>query len=130
MKSLIELQAQIEDLQKQAAVVRTRQYAKAVADIAATMKAFGIPLAEVSKALAKTPGKTGRGRPAKVALPAKRRRKTRASSVQAAKKARKGKRVPIKFKGPEGEAWSGRGKQPVWLRKLVAAGRKPEEFKV
>lgn len=130
MKSLIELQAQIEDLQKQAAVVRTRQYSKAVADIAATMKAFGIPLAEVSKALGKIAGKKARGRPAKVALPAKPGRKARPNGAAAPKKARKGKSVPIKFKGPEGETWSGRGKQPVWLRKLVESGRKPEEFRV
>lgn len=122
MKSLVELQAQIEDLQKQASVVRTKQYDKAVADIVATMKALGISLGEVSKSLARKSA----GRPKKVAASAKRALNAKKKSTRP-KMARKP--VPVKFKGPNGETWTGRGKQPVWLRELVKAGRKIEEFK-
>lgn len=129
MKSLVELQAQIEDLQKQAAVVRTRQYAKAVADIAATMKAFGISLDEVRKALAKK----GAARPKKAAKAAEARPGPKAKAKKAAKPGRPKKArkpVPVKFKGPKGETWTGRGKQPVWLRDLLKDGRALDEFKV
>jgi len=37
-------------------------------------------------------------------------------------------RVPAKYRGPNGEEWSGRGKAPKWLMALEAEGRKREEF--
>ena len=38
-------------------------------------------------------------------------------------KKRKGKKAPIKFRDPEtGNAWSGRGLTPVWLRNYEADG--------
>src|SRR4051794_4349944 len=37
------------------------------------------------------------------------------------------KRV-AKFRGPNGEEWSGRGRMPNWLVALEAEGRKREEF--
>ncbi|MDQ8150828.1 MAG: H-NS histone family protein, partial [Gemmatimonadota bacterium] len=40
----------------------------------------------------------------------------------------KGGKVPAKYRGPNGEVWSGRGKQPRWLAALVAEGRSPAEF--
>jgi DNA-binding protein H-NS len=39
--------------------------------------------------------------------------------------------VKAKFQDKEtGDSWSGRGKQPIWLRERLAAGRKLEEFEV
>jgi len=40
----------------------------------------------------------------------------------------KGGKVPPRFRGPEGETWSGRGLRPKWLTALIAQGRKLEEF--
>ena len=37
-------------------------------------------------------------------------------------------KVPAKFRGPNGEEWSGRGRLPNWLSALEADGRKREEF--
>jgi DNA-binding protein H-NS len=38
--------------------------------------------------------------------------------------------VPVKYKGPNGEAWTGRGQKPVWLAELLKQGRQIEEFLV
>jgi DNA-binding protein H-NS len=48
------------------------------------------------------------------------------------RKARKegGGTVPVKYRGPEGQEWSGRGRLPNWLSALETQGRKREEFKV
>lgn len=35
-----------------------------------------------------------------------------------------------KYKGPNGETWSGRGRQPNWLTALEASGHDKEEFRV
>lgn len=40
----------------------------------------------------------------------------------------KGGKVAPRFRGPEGETWSGRGLRPKWLTALLADGHKLEEF--
>ncbi|MSP36730.1 MAG: H-NS histone family protein, partial [Limnohabitans sp.] len=42
MSNLIEIQSQIEKLQKQASEIKTREFHKTVQDIQAKMQAFGI----------------------------------------------------------------------------------------
>jgi DNA-binding protein H-NS len=42
----------------------------------------------------------------------------------------KGGRVAPRYRGPNGETWSGRGLRPRWLSALVAEGHKPEEFAI
>lgn len=34
----------------------------------------------------------------------------------------------IKYRGPNGETWSGRGRQPAWLGSLIEDGRSADEF--
>jgi DNA-binding protein H-NS len=41
-----------------------------------------------------------------------------------------GKKPPAKYRGPNGEEWSGRGRSPTWLTTLESQGRKREEFAV
>ncbi len=36
--------------------------------------------------------------------------------------------APIKYRGPNGEAWSGRGLTPKWLVALIAQGQTKESF--
>ena len=38
--------------------------------------------------------------------------------------------VPVKYRSPTGETWSGRGHTPTWLRTLEEAGHNREEFRV
>jgi DNA-binding protein H-NS len=131
MKSLVELQTEIQSLQKQAATLKTREFAKTVTEIVRTMQAFGITLGQLKAALKKAPAKAG-ATPA--GRGAKRGPKPKAGAARKAKVGKKqpGTRQPaaIKFRGPGGEAWSGRGKTPNWLKTLVAAGRKVDEFKL
>jgi H-NS histone family len=42
----------------------------------------------------------------------------------------KGRKVPAKYRDKEGNAWAGRGVQPVWLREKLKAGAKLEDFAV
>jgi DNA-binding protein H-NS len=40
-----------------------------------------------------------------------------------------GQPLPVKYRGPSGETWSGRGRKPKWLQALEAEGKKREEFR-
>lgn len=137
MNNLVEIQGQIEKLQKQADEIRIKEFDKTVQDILARMSAFGITLKDLqgTKGGAKSGSKGGRmgkaqakgnrsalGRASADASSAKPR--TRAPSARA------GVAVAAKFRGPNGESWTGRGLMPRWLSALVAEGRRKEEFAI
>lgn len=113
MSNLVEIQSQIEKLQKQATEIKSREFDKTVRDILVMMEAFGITVKDLS---------SGKSRGAKVKV-----KKPRA--VGAAKK-KTTSAVPAKYRGPAGESWSGRGLTPRWLAALVAQGKAKEEFAV
>jgi DNA-binding protein H-NS len=121
MSNLIEIQNQIEKLTKQASEIKAREFDKTVQEILAKMAAFGIALKDLKSVKS---GKSGRRKTAKTSqeatgkTPAKRRGKASGAVVAA------------KFKGPNGESWSGRGLMPRWLSALVATGRSKEEFAI
>jgi DNA-binding protein H-NS len=117
MSNLIDLQNQIEKLQKQAADLKSKEFNSTVADIRAKMQAFGITVKDLGgKSSAK---KSKPGRPAKAGKVAK-VRKSKAAGVP----------VAAKFRGPNGETWSGRGLSPKWLSALIAQGRSKSDFAV
>lgn len=117
MSNLIEIQNQIEKLQKQATEIKTKEFQKTVQEIRAKMQAFGITLKDLQ------PGK-GRGGKVKV--------KTSVSAKRSGAGAKKKSNsvVAAKYQGPNGETWSGRGLTPRWLAALVAQGRKKEDFAI
>jgi DNA-binding protein H-NS len=41
-----------------------------------------------------------------------------------------GAAIPPKFRGPNGETWTGRGRLPNWLAALELADRKRDEFRI
>lgn len=106
MNNLIEIQNQIEKLQKQASEIRAQEFDKTVQEILAKMTAFGITLKDLEAV---------KGRARKVVSTA---------AKPAAKPA------AAKYRGPNGETWSGRGLMPRWLAALVAQGRSKEEFAI
>ncbi|MBP0444346.1 H-NS histone family protein [Roseomonas sp. SSH11] len=55
-----------------------------------------------------------------------------ASPGPAARRTRRdaGGSVPARYRGPNGETWSGRGRMPKWLSAMEAEGRKREEFRL
>jgi DNA-binding protein H-NS len=52
----------------------------------------------------------------------------RARARRSVSRSTKGTRVPAKYRGPKGEAWSGRGLTPRWLVALEKAGKKRETY--
>ncbi len=65
---------------------------------------------------------------AALATPGRRRRRAKNKGES---KGSDGRRKPAaKYKGPNGEAWSGRGRTPRWLQALEAEGRNRREFMV
>jgi len=116
MSNLIDIQSQIQKLQKQADEIKSKEFDKTVQDILAKMQAFGISVKDLQAASA-TPRK-GRGRPAA------------AGKVKVAVTKKKTASTPVaaKYRGPNGETWSGRGLTPRWLATLVAQGQTKDVF--
>ena len=104
MNKLIDIQNQIQALQKQADEIKAQEFDKTVQEIQAKMQAFGITVSDLQGAgtsVRKTKGKVKTSSPA-----------------------------AAKFRGPNGELWSGRGLMPRWLSALVAQGKTKEEFAI
>lgn len=118
MSNLIDIQTQIEKLQKQAADIKAKDFAKTVQEIVGKMQAFGITLKDLQVALGKKRGRKGAAK------------KTSGKAVTKKTPRKTSKPVAAKYKGPKGETWSGRGLMPKWLSALVKQGRKKEEFAV
>lgn len=116
MSNLIDIQSQIDKLQKQASEIRAREFDGTVQEIVAKMQAFGITTRDLD--LGKRRGAKGK---AKAMVPGKR-------AGAAVKKA--SNPVPAKFRGPQGESWSGRGLMPRWLSAVVAQGQPKETFAI
>jgi DNA-binding protein H-NS len=116
MNNLVDIQSQIEKLQKQAAEIKEREFAKTVQDIRAKMQAFGIAIKDLQSA---APG----GRKGKAAASAK-------VKVTEVKKKKTGVVVAAKYRGPNGETWSGRGLTPRWLATLIAQGQSKDDFAI
>jgi DNA-binding protein H-NS len=106
--------AELEALLRAASERKQRLLTEARASFLAEMRAraadLGVPLSQ----LAQTAG--GRGG-AKKAAGSRMRGGSRASP-------------PVKYRGPNGETWSGRGRPARWLAALEAQGRRREEFAV
>ena len=113
MSSLIDLQIQIEKLQKQASDIKAKDFDRTVKEIQEKMRAFGITVKDLA------PGKVAKGKSKPVGT---KKRAAGGPSKTA------GTAVAAKYRGPAGETWSGRGLSPRWLSTLVAQGRKKEEF--
>lgn len=121
MSNLIDIQSQIEKLQKQASEIKAREFDKTVQEIQAKMQAFGITLKDLQpgKRRAAKP-KTKAGAAAKGAVGKAKKAGVKSSAVV----------VAAKYRGPNGETWSGRGLTPRWLAALVASGKTKEDFAV
>ena len=119
MSNLIDIQSQIEKLQKQATDIKSREFDKTVQDILAKMHAFGITIKDLQ------PGKRRAAKGKAVAKTAKAAGTKRKTAVR-----KTGKVVAAKYRGPNGETWSGRGLMPKWMSALVAQGKTKEDFAI
>jgi DNA-binding protein H-NS len=116
VSNLIDIQSQIEKLQKQANEIKAKEFNSTVQDILAKMQAFGITVKDLqsAKPVKATKGARGKGGATK---PAKANKKS-------------GVPVAAKYRGPNGETWSGRGLTPKWMAALIAQGQTKESFAV
>jgi DNA-binding protein H-NS len=48
--------------------------------------------------------------------------------VARGRSALKGRKVPLKYRGPSGETWAGRGAKPRWLVDAIKGGKKIDDF--
>lgn len=119
MSNLIEIQSQIEKLQKQAGEIKAREFDKTVQEILAKMNAFGITLKDLQ------PGKLRAGKAKSKTAAAK-----NANSKVRKKSGKDAAVVAAKYRGPNGETWSGRGLTPRWLTALVVQGQTKEAFAI
>jgi DNA-binding protein H-NS len=111
MKKLIrqsEIEAEIKKLQGHAKLI-ARKRGTIIRGILAQMNEHEISLSEIRSLFKNRQNKTGRD-------PRKSTKKRAA--------------VPVKYKGPNGETWTGRGRMPRWLVTAEAAGKKREHFAV
>jgi DNA-binding protein H-NS len=120
MNNLVDIQKQIQILQKQASEIRDREFDKTIQDILAKMQAFGISVKDLQ--LAMSGGRKGRGK-AKTAAAAQ-------PKAGGLKKKKSGVAVAAKYRGPNGESWSGRGLTPRWLASLLVEGKTKEDFAI
>jgi DNA-binding protein H-NS len=102
MATYSELVNQAQALMAQAEQVRKQELAAVIADIKAKMKEYGITVADLGTVSA-APRKAG---------------------------AAKTKGAP-KYRGPNGETWSGGpGRKPDWVRNVLAAGQNIEDYAI
>lgn len=103
MATYLELKEQAEKLLAEAEKVREQEIADAIAEIKDKIRLYGLTAEDLGFA------KSGPGRGAR------------------------GRNSPpvIKYRGPNGETWSGgRGRKPQWVTEVLKQGRKLEDFAV
>jgi DNA-binding protein H-NS len=111
--TLPEITEQIEQLQRQAAILREKHKRPVIDAIVEAMGYYGISQDELPA--------HGRGQAAR----GTRRRR----GVRAGHTVRKGKRVAPKYRNPKtGETWSGRGRPARWIAEAEQRGQSRDRF--
>lgn len=105
MATYLELKAQAEKLLEEAEHLRRQEISVVVNDIKAKIAEYGLSAADL--------GFTN------IAAP----RKAAGRKVEQAVSA-------VRYRGPNGEPWSGMGRQPQWLKNALAEGKSKEDFRV
>ena len=99
-------------MEKQAAELQKKNRPAVLAELREQMAAYGI----TAEKLSRPPAKANRPK----APPAK------------SASASKGKKVsvpsPAKYRGPQGQEWTGRGTAPKWLNALLVDGKTRDDF--
>jgi len=118
MTTYREYQNQIEELQRKAATARKEEIGTTIRDIKKKIAEFGLTAADLglaAPAAARRTAKPVDKAAAAAAAEPKGSRKKRRSTA--------GKKVAPKYRGPAGDLWTGRGRQPSWVVAELAAGR-------
>lgn len=103
-KTYLEIQAQIESLQREAEATKREEVAGVIGRIKEAIRVYGLTAGDL--------GLDGRAGKSMRAVPAK------------AGQAKSG----VRYRDDAGHEWSGRGPRPQWLRDALASGRSLEDF--
>ena len=113
MNELVKLRQQITEMEKQAADLQKKNRPAVLAQLREQMAAYGITADELSR-------------------PAAKATKPKATLAKPAASPTKGKKPvvhsPAKYRGPEGQEWSGRGTAPKWLNDFLAGGKTRDDL--
>ena len=102
MATYLELKQRAEKLMEEAEQMRQKEISDVIADIREKMKTYGITLQDIG-----------------------------GGSSGAKRSSRGGSKAAVKYRGPNGETWSGgRGRKPRWVQEALKAGKKIEDFAV
>jgi DNA-binding protein H-NS len=112
-KSFLQIQRQIEQLERQAEALKKAEVADVVKRIKDAIQVYGLTASDLG-----------------LAAPARKAAGGRASAPAGRKAGKKLGKVAPKFRDDAGNTWTGRGNQPRWLRAALDAGRKLDEFKI
>jgi len=110
MDDLLKLHQQIAEMQKQADQLQKQNRAAVLAQLREQMDAYGITAEELSRPAPKARSKAPAPSPSKGKKP-----------IAA---------LPAKYRGPQGQEWSGWGPAPKWLSDLLVNGKTREDFLV
>lgn len=103
MATYLELKQQAEKLMAEAERMREKEISDAISEIKEKIRLYGLTAQDLGMA----PGGPGRSSRAK------------------------GSAAPAKYRGPNGETWSGgRGRKPQWVTAALKEGRSLDEFAV
>ena len=104
MSNLIEIQAQIAELQKQEKLMLAQEYQSAKAQVQSLISTYKISASDLVFG--------GGGAPSS--------KKEKVTSA--------GKKAPAKYRDESGNSWSGRGLKPKWLSAAIESGKNLEDF--
>lgn len=104
MPTIDEIRNQIKQLEAQAEEMLKSEYKTAVTDAQALITKYSIKLSDLKFDSSEKP--------------------------KAAKSAASTKKLSVKYRDSEGNAWSGRGLTPKWLRTAIEEGKDKESFRV
>jgi DNA-binding protein H-NS len=114
-KTYIQIQKQIETLQREADKLKRKEVDDVIAKIKEAIRVYELTAADL--------GFEGRGAVRRGTVARKRGR-------PAATKTRSRGPATVKFRDEAGNTWGGRGPRPQWLRSALAAGKSLQDFQV
>ena len=116
----IDVLKQIQALQAKAAELRKKEVGDVIARIKQAIAEYQLTASDLGLWAKRGPKPT-----ATAVL-----RKQSAVRANTAKRGRSLGKVPVKYRDKNGNTWTGRGNQPVWLREAIKGGAKLESFRV
>ena len=111
-KSLKQVLGQIAKLEREAAILRSKEVAGVVARIKEAIGHYGLSVEDL---FGKASGKAAR--------------KRRSAQTGRPARAAKSKLAP-KYRDEAGNTWGGIGKRPNWFKQALASGKSPEDLAI